>query len=83
MSNHTNAQLELFHLAPRNEGKPKVDWTKGGLKSLRIQRFKRFRDFRIDFDRLTLLVGTNSSGKTTILKAVRLFFWCVDVCLRK
>lgn len=76
-------QLELFHLAPRNEGKPKIDWTKGGLKSLRIQRFKRFRDFSIDFDRQTLLVGTNNSGKTTVLQAIRLFFWCVDVCLRK
>ncbi len=83
MANRAQPQLELFHLAPRNEGKPKVDWKRGGLKSLRIQRFKRFRDFHIDFDRLTLLVGTNSSGKTTVLQAIRLFFWCVAVCLRK
>lgn len=76
-------QLELFHIAPRNEGKQKVDWTKGGLKSITIQRFKRFRDFQVDFDRLTLLVGTNSSGKTSVLQAIRLFFWCVDVCLRR
>lgn len=83
MQERRPTQLELFHLAPRNEGKPKVDWMKGGLKSITIQRFKRFREFKVDFDRLTLLVGTNSSGKTSVLQAIRLFFWCVDVCLRK
>ncbi|MDY6972686.1 MAG: AAA family ATPase [Thermodesulfobacteriota bacterium] len=83
MQESLHTQLELFHLAPRNEGKPKVDWTKGGLRSITIQRFKRFREFKIDFDRLTLLVGTNSSGKTSVLQAIRLFFWCVEACLRK
>jgi len=76
-------QLELFHLAPRDEGRSKVDWTKGGIKKITIQRFKRFRFFETDFDRITLMVGTNSSGKTTLLQAIRLFFWCINVCLRK
>jgi len=83
MARHPDTQLELFHLTPRNEGKAKVDWTKGGLKSITIQRFKRFREFHVGFDRLTLLVGTNSSGKTSVLQAIRLFFWCVSVCLRE
>ena len=76
-------QLELFPLAPRNEGQQKVDWSKGGIKSLHFERFKRFKDFTVDFDRLTLLVGTNSSGKTSILQAIRLFFWCIKSCLKK
>jgi len=76
-------QLELFPLAPRNEGRQKVDWSKGGIKSLHLQRFKLFKDFAADFDRLTLLVGTNSSGKTSLLQAIRLFFWCIKSCLRQ
>ena len=47
-----------------------------------MTRFKRFREFKVNFDRLTLLVGTNSSGKTSVLQAVRLFFWCIRTCLR-
>ena len=75
--------MELFQLAPRNDGREKVDWSKGGIKQLSIERFKRFRKFSVDFDSTTLLVGTNSSGKTTILQAVRLFFWCISTCIRK
>jgi predicted ATPase len=76
-------QLELFPLAPRDEGRQKVDWCKGGISSLELSRFKRFSKFEIDFGRLTLLVGTNSSGKTSILQAIRLFFWCIKSCLHK
>lgn len=76
-------QLSLFHLEPRNEGKEKVDWSKGGIKALHIERFKGFKMFDVDFDRITLLVGTNSSGKTTILQAIRLFYWCIMKCKNK
>lgn len=76
-------QLELFRLVPRNEGINKVEWSEGGIKKLQIQRFKRFKDFEVDFDRITLLVGPNSSGKTSILQAVRLFFWCIAKCSRQ
>ena len=76
-------QLSLFHLEPRNEGKGKIDWSKGGIKALHIERFKGFNKFDVDFDRITLLVGTNSSGKTTILQAIRLFYWCIMKCKKK
>ena len=76
-----DGQLSLFHLGPRNEGVSTIDWSKGGIKSLSIERFKRFQKYEIDFGKISLLVGTNSSGKTTILQAVRLFFWCIGKCL--
>jgi predicted ATP-dependent endonuclease of OLD family len=76
-------QLSLFRLEPRNEGKEKIDWSKGGIKSLHLERFKGFKKFDVDFDRITLLVGTNSSGKTTILQAIRLFYWCILKCKKK
>ena len=76
-------QLSLFHLEPRNEGSEKIDWSKGGIKKLYIERFKGFEQFEINFDRITLLVGTNSSGKTTILQAIRLFYWCIMKCKKK
>ena len=83
MAKQKSGQLELFHLAPRNEGKTKVDWAKGGLKSITLNRFKSFSEFIVNFDRITLLVGTNSSGKTSILQAIRFFFWCINRCLRE
>ncbi|HBG25857.1 MAG TPA: hypothetical protein DDX75_02050 [Phycisphaerales bacterium] len=79
----SNKQLELFKLGPRDSDQLKVDWSKGGIKKLQIERFKRFENFSIDFDNITLLVGTNSSGKTTVLQAIRLFFWCISTCSRR
>ena len=60
------------------------------LQSLRIKGFRGFRNIEIDFENSTVLVGTNNSGKTTILKALQLalsnthfisnddFFYCDD-----
>jgi len=76
-------QLPLFNLSPRDEGHSKVSSSSGGIRSLALERFKAFKKFSIDFDDTTLLVGANSSGKTTILQAIRLFFWCISVCGRK
>ncbi len=76
-------QLPLFNLSPRDEGQAKVSSSSGGLRSLSLERFKTFKKFEIDFDGTTLLVGANSSGKTTILQAIRLFFWCISVCGRR
>jgi predicted ATP-dependent endonuclease of OLD family len=75
-------QLDLFPLGPRDGGQIKVQWSKGGIKQLQFERFKRFESFSVDFDRMTLLVGTNSSGKTSVLQAIRLFFWCISTCSR-
>lgn len=76
-------QLPLFNLSPRDEGHAKVSSSSGGIRSLSLERFKTFKKFEIDFDGTTLLVGANSSGKTTILQAIRLFFWCISVCGRR
>ena len=43
------------------------------LKSLKIENFRCFPSFEMqDFGRLNLIVGTNNSGKTSILEAVQL-----------
>lgn len=41
------------------------------LRSLELRNFRGFREIRIDFDeRLTVLVGTNGAGKSTVLDAL-------------
>lgn len=42
------------------------------LKELHLQNFKCFKDHTIPFKNLTVIVGKNNSGKTTILEALRL-----------
>lgn len=42
------------------------------LKSLKIERFKGFKSAQIDFGPLTVIVGPNSGGKTSILEAAQL-----------
>ena len=43
------------------------------LKSLKIEKFRRFESFEIkDLGRINLLVGANNSGKTSILEAIAL-----------
>lgn len=60
------------------------------LQSLRIKGFRGFKNIEIDFENTTVLVGTNNSGKTTLLKALQLaltnshfisnddFFYCEE-----
>ncbi|MEZ4309571.1 MAG: AAA family ATPase, partial [Polyangiaceae bacterium] len=81
MSN--SEQLSLFNLSTRDDGHDKVSSSSVGLRQLTLERFKAFREFDVSFDQTTLLVGANSSGKTTVLQAIRLFFWCISVCGRK
>ncbi len=42
------------------------------LRSIEIQNFRCFRDFHLDFDDTTVLIGENNSGKTALLDAIRL-----------
>ncbi|MCA3255460.1 MAG: AAA family ATPase, partial [Alphaproteobacteria bacterium] len=42
------------------------------LKSLQLKNFRGFKDHRVDFQKLTLLVGSNNAGKTTIIEALRI-----------
>ena len=42
------------------------------IKTLRLQNFKGFTNFEISFGAFNVLVGGNNSGKSTLLRAVRL-----------
>jgi energy-coupling factor transporter ATP-binding protein EcfA2 len=42
------------------------------LTSLRIRNFRKFEDYRVDFDERNLLVGPNNAGKSTVIEALRL-----------
>jgi len=46
------------------------------LTTLYIDNFKALREFNIDFtDNLTVLIGTNSVGKSTVLQAIDLLYY--------
>lgn len=42
------------------------------IHSLELTNFKSFRHQKIGLERLTVFVGANASGKTSILEAIRL-----------
>src|SRR5687768_2947629 len=44
------------------------------IKKLRVENFKGFAKFEIDFGRFNVLVGGNNSGKSTLLRALRLAY---------
>ncbi len=44
------------------------------IESIRIENFRSFKDETIKFDNYTCFVGTNGSGKSTILNALNVFF---------
>ncbi len=45
----------------------------GYIKKLYIDGLKRFEHFEIEFnERLSILVGENEAGKSTILEAIRI-----------
>ena len=49
------------------------------IRRFTIEGFKRFeRETVIDLDDMTVLVGANNSGKSTILHALTLFQYCVE-----
>lgn len=46
------------------------------LDKLRVQNYRCFGEFEIDFDpHLTILIASNGGGKTTILDAARVALW--------
>jgi len=50
------------------------------LTQFTITGFKRFRDsMTVNFEDVTVLVGANNSGKSTILQALTLFQYCVEM----
>ncbi len=53
------------------------------IRRFTIRGFKRFeRETAIDLDPVTVLVGANNSGKSTILEALTLFQYCVETARR-
>lgn len=48
------------------------------IKSIRLQRFRQFGDTTFDVGAFNLLVGPNNSGKTSLLHAVRTFFYLMN-----
>jgi energy-coupling factor transporter ATP-binding protein EcfA2 len=49
------------------------------ITKIELQNFKNFEDISLDLSQVTVLVGPNNSGKTTILQALTLW----DMALRK
>jgi len=47
-------------------------------KKVKIKNFKGIVDLTLDLDRFNILIGANSSGKTTILQALDLLIGCVS-----
>jgi len=43
------------------------------LESVHVSNFRSLRDVTVEFDGLTVLIGPNSSGKTSVLEALRFF----------
>lgn len=54
------------------------------LRTLTVTNFKRFKEeMRIDFEPVTVLIGANNSGKSTVLQALNIFQYCIDVTRKK
>lgn len=51
------------------------------IKSVQIEKFKKWDVIATDLQPLDCLVGSNNSGKTSLLQALALFDFCVHHCL--
>jgi predicted ATPase len=49
------------------------------IKSIYIDNFKILNDFRLDFELVTILIGENSVGKSTVLQALELLSYFTQV----
>jgi predicted ATP-dependent endonuclease of OLD family len=47
------------------------------IKSVQIENFKRLKELNVELKSLDCLVGSNNSGKTTLLQALALFDFCL------
>jgi len=52
------------------------------LKQIQIDNFRCFDEFFVDFGQVTLLVGPNKSGKTTVLSAIRFVLTLLNVSVK-
>lgn len=51
------------------------------VKKVKIKNFKRFNNLDIELGAFDCIVGSNNSGKTTLLQALALFDFCIRHCL--
>lgn len=51
------------------------------VKKVKIKNFKRFKNLDIEIRTFDCIVGSNNSGKTTLLQALALFDFCIHHCL--
>ncbi|MCK4625880.1 MAG: AAA family ATPase [Phycisphaerae bacterium] len=51
------------------------------LKQVTMKHFCGFEEFTVEFDRLTVLVGPNNGGKTTILRSIKFALEALDLSL--
>lgn len=48
------------------------------IREIHLKHFRTFKDLKITFDdRATILIGDNGTGKSSILDALSLFFFCI------
>lgn len=80
MARHKQPLLPYFEISPRGKKLSPDALTHSGLASLEIKRFKGIQHMVISFEPITLLVGANNSGKTSILQAIRLLYYCIERC---
>src|SRR5689334_9866377 len=50
----------------------------GRVRDLRLQNFKAFRSLHLKFGRLTVLTGTNSAGKSSVMQALALLAQSIE-----
>lgn len=48
------------------------------ITKLRLKNFKKVQEQEFDFNQFELLVGSNNSGKSTVLQALAIWQFCVD-----
>lgn len=53
------------------------------IKRLQLKNFKKFKLLDVNLQGLDCLIGSNNSGKSTLLQALALFDFCLHQCLSK
>ena len=56
-----------------------IDKLKMKIEKLEVKNFRAIYDLSIEFGRVTVLIGKNSSGKSSILNAIQVIFENLDI----
>lgn len=59
------------------------DTTTPSIASIEIENFKRIQKVHIELDDITILVGGNNSGKSSILQAIHTAFSCAQLAIER